>query len=697
MAIDPHNYDILWAGTQNRRGIFKSTDGGNTWVEKDRGVLEDEGITFRGITIDPRSSNIVYAAAEISSFVWAGAPRQGRSFDLTQGVVYKTTDGGENWTAIWRGDNLARYIWIDPRNPDVLYVSTGIFDREAANSDKTKNAAGGVGVVKSTDGGKTWRAVNNGLKNLYIGTLFMHPTNPDILLAGAGVNAYREGAGVYLSTNGGETWTQVLSTREDPVTSVEFAPSNPSIAYAGGDQNVFRSEDGGRTWQPMVRGNWGPPGARVGFPIDFQVDPRDPNRLFANAYGGGNFVSTDGGKTWQIASQGYTGAEMNAVAVDPTDSATVYAGGRSGFFKSTTGGVDWQPINFPPADVLREDAAATVDPSDPQHVLISDQMDGYIFTSRDGGKHWQTVMDFERQLQSLKADDSNDRMQGVNTIVFAPSDPKMVYAGFAVRWCVFFNTPKYCQVPTLGVHRSTDGGHTWQRMPGEGLGGQSVLALAVHPSDPNTLYAATGGKGVLKSADGGKTWITINKGTTSNYARTLAMDPTNQVLYVGTEGAAVFKSTDGGATWKQSSVGLDPNAAIRTIVIDPTKPQVLYAGDWHSGAYRSEDGGVRWVQINEGLRTRAIRGMAISSDGKHLYAATQGEGVFRLDVGGEPLVSKATPESTRTPTPPRPSQITVPVPTPTEAKGSGGLCPSGFILFALPLLALWLGRRGGAQ
>ncbi|MHC4520905.1 MAG: WD40/YVTN/BNR-like repeat-containing protein, partial [Planctomycetota bacterium] len=162
LTIDPLNHDIIWAGTQGIRGIFKSTDGGRTWVEKDEGVTEFEGITFRGFAVDPHSSDIVYAAAELSSWVWFGQPSEGREFDMTGGVVYRTVDGGENWTAIWRGENLARYVWIDPRDSNVVYASTGIFDREAANSDPNLGTPGGVGVIKSTDGGQSWTQVNNG-------------------------------------------------------------------------------------------------------------------------------------------------------------------------------------------------------------------------------------------------------------------------------------------------------------------------------------------------------------------------------------------------------------------------------------------------------------------------------------------------------------------------------------------------------
>ena len=219
LTIDPHDFNIIWIGTQNVRGIFKSVDGGRTWVKMDNGVIENEGITFRGITIDPHASDIVYAAAEISSWVWAGEGRNGREFDMTQGVVYKTTDGGQNWAPIWRGDSLARYVWVDPRDPNVLYVSTGIFDREAANSAPDSRIPGGEGILKSTDGGETWTQVNNGLDNLYVGSLFMHPQDPDILLAGTGNNQYFDQAGVYLSTNGGASWQPALLA-EDNINAV---------------------------------------------------------------------------------------------------------------------------------------------------------------------------------------------------------------------------------------------------------------------------------------------------------------------------------------------------------------------------------------------------------------------------------------------------------------------------------------------
>ncbi|HUV64475.1 MAG TPA: hypothetical protein VMW24_11300 [Sedimentisphaerales bacterium] len=631
LTIDPHNHDIIWIGTQNVRGIFKSTDAGQTWVEKDNGVVEREGITFRGITVDPRSSDIVYAAAELASFAWSAQEQQGREFDKTKGVVYKTVDGGENWTAVWRGNNLARYVWIDPDNPDVLYISTGIFDREAANSDDTTNKPGGEGVVKSTDGGQNWQPVNYGMGNFYVGTLFMHPDNPDILLAGTGNNAYPDGGGVYLTTNGGASWQQVIPNEN--INAVEFSTANPNIAYAGSAGVIYRSEDRGQTWQKVSAGNdgWGAPGVRAGFPIDFQVDPRDPNRLFANNYGGGNFLSTDGGRTWIIASDGYTGAQVRAIAADPVDPGTVYVAARSGFFSSTNGGNSWTGLNKPPAFNLEWNAVA-VDPSNPQHVLAGNNWDPVILQSSNAGQTW--MMTQERLAEGM----------GWRTIVFALSDPKTIYAGSSAYYSagVFDD-----RMPAAGVYVSRDGGVTWTAANDTLSAQANVIDLAVDPGDPLTVYAATGNSGLLKTSDGGRTWRALNVvASVSAASLSVAINPSSSnVVYVGVEGMGLYRSDDAGTTWQLSMEGMPLETRVGDIVFDPQNPQVVYASDHFSGVYRSDDGGRTWRQINTSLRTRAVNRLAISGDGLHLYAATEGEGVYRLDINGVPPTSASDAES----------------------------------------------------
>ena len=620
LTIDPNDPDTVWVGTQGTRGIFKSVDGGQTWVEKDEGVIEFDGISFRGFSVDPTDSDVVYAAAEISSWAWFGEPRMGREFDLTAGVVYKTIDGGENWSPIWRGENLARYVWIDSRDSRVLYISTGIFDREAANSDPATGTPGGEGVLKSVDGGATWSQVNDGLGNLYVGTLFMHPEDPDVLLAGSANNQYREGVGTYLSTDGGSTWTQTLA---EETHSVEISTSDPSIAYAANTGAIHRSSDGGRTWVRVSGAEpiWGPPGIVAGFPIDLQVDPRDPDRLFANAYGGGNFLSEDGGATWAVASSGYTGAQVRALAADPEAPGRVVAAVRSGLFLTPDGGTTWTGLLSDPVRALEWNAIA-IDPDDSQHLIAGTNWDGIIAESSDGGTTWSRL------------DPRFGEGKGLRVITFAPSDPSTVYAGTgAFRTASTFDG----NLPAAGVYVSHDGGTQWEPVGGTEIAAAHVADLAVQSDDPRVVYAATTRDGLLMTSDGGRTWTELSTGVAASVgALSVAVDPSDpKHLLAGFAPGGVRSSSDGGDSWEVAT-GFFPESEITAIVFDPTDSTIAYASDVFSGVYQSTDSGRSWSSINSGLRTRAVNALAVASDGRHLYAATDGEGVFRLDLDGSP-------------------------------------------------------------
>ena len=693
LTIDPNKYDIIWAGTQNTRGIFKSLDAGYTWQKMDNGISEREGITFRGFAVEPGNSNVVYAAAEISSWIWNhGQVHPGREFDMVGGVVYKTTDGGVHWKQAWRGDNLARYIWIDPRNVNQVYVSTGIFDREAANSDPQAGLPGGEGVIKSTDGGLHWTNINIGLKNLYVGTLFMHPLNPDILLAGTGNNQYHEDAGIYLTENGGANWQHVL--RGDNIESVEFAISNPSIAYAGSANNIYRSEDGGHTWRVVSGGDqegWGSPGVRAGFPIDFQVDPRTPDRLFANEYGGGNFLSEDGGKTWIDASRGYTGAQARAIAVDPTQPGHVFVAARSGIFTSFDGGMNWIGLNFSPV-VSMEWNMVGIDPSNPQHIIAETNWSNILLNSTNGGYKWNSVFRF------------SDQRIGWRAVAFAPSNPRIVYVGSAG----YFSAGSFDgSQPGQGIFISRDGGITWQSANDSNSQNAHVASLAVDPTNTQIVYAATSGSGLLKTSNGGQSWIRLT-GLWSNQERLIfvAVNPAvPEIVFLGIERGGLFISMDGGNTWKHSIKGLIPEGSIASIVFDPTRPlEVMYLADLLSGVYSSVNGGANWTVINNGLRMRAVTALAISADGQHIYAATEGEGAFRLDLNGQPpeSVSSPTPSPTITRSPTEIAKqgtltneaATPPAAGPTATPGTKpGIC-GGAAMIPLAIIGLaWFRRR----
>ncbi|MBM3297350.1 MAG: hypothetical protein FJY83_07090 [Candidatus Aminicenantes bacterium] len=642
LTVDPNDPKIVWCGLKDVSGAYRSTDGGKTWVEVSP---ERAGnFVFRGFTIMQGNSNVVFAAGEVPMNV------QGKVFDKTRGRVYKTEDGGSSWQVIWQGENLARYVIVHPQKTDIIYISTGIFDREANNSDCTKAVLdtndlagsyafrGGVGIMKTEDGGLTWRVLGRGqgLTDLYVGTLVMHPTNPNILLAGCGNNSAsftmdngkRVGlGGAFLSTNGGEEWTNTL--KGETITAVDFAWSNPKIAYAGSQHRFYRSQDGGKTWT-CVNGTtstpWGPPGVVSGFPIDILVDPVNPNVLFVNNYGGGNVKSTDGGRNWTVASKGYTGALMFDVDIVPQNPETVYAGARSGAFRSLDGGKNWEGLSYKPA-AFTECYSVAIHPADPRIILACREQLGTLYRSQDGGNSWAVV----HQLTVTPGDPKKEF--GFKRIVFAPKNAanpgqQVVYAGS----CRPNNTLGVQGSSGLGIFRSTDGGLTWVEANNSVTKTLSIHNLAVHPSDPKTVYAATYTGGLCKTTDGGSNWVRLN-GLKASDVRSVAIRPDKpDHIYAGLQGGGVNFSSNGGASWTAMASGMESNDDIYALVIDPARPEVVWAGSNKTGVYRYDTIEQQWAHFNKGLRTRAVTDLAISSSGKVLYATTWGEGVFRLDL-----------------------------------------------------------------
>ena len=652
LTVDPHDPQIVWIGTIGHGHIYRSTDGGKTWEQRDNGItLEYDQLTIRGFTVDPRSSDIVYMMAETNDeslggpTTWLGG---------VGGVVYKTTDAGENWEKIWDGgmpSSLARYLWINPNNPDVLYVSTGIFDRSAVGEAVSEeDPFGGLGVLKSTDGGKTWRILNkdNGLRNLYIGSLYMHPDIPDVLLAAAGngggpeAQPYLENLlasgqpspmGVYRTENGGETWVQTLAAKELEVFSaVELCPSDANIGYAATRFSMYRTEDAGITWQ-LTASPWSPPGVSAGFPIDMQCDPRNVNRVFVNNYGGGNYLSEDGGKSWTDASEGYTGAQIFGIDLNPNDPARIYAMSFSGLWRSDDGGNTWTGILFGPDDFDAYRAIA-VDPNDSKHIFSGQY--GFI-ESYDGGANWTVNWDMGTIYDGEISPEST--LGGIPTFAFASSDTNRMYVGFSHELCALNHEPN-CTAenqytgPVLMV--SQDGGNSWTRTADANLADRDIRDLAVDPTNEDIVYAASD-LGVFKSENGGKNWAELPAVSQETSTYSIAVDPANpQHVLIGVDRDGAYQSLDGGMTWKNASAGMEPNGSVSAIVFDPANPMVVYASDFLSGVYRSEDGGKTWGKINNGLHSRAISEIVISADGNHLYAGSNEDGMYRLDINGVP-------------------------------------------------------------
>lgn len=682
LTIDPIHPEILWAGVTGTRGLYKSTDGGQSWVRKDHGIQDHPNMEMRGITVDPFDSNIVYCGGNYLA--------DEKTLDQ-RGFIYKSIDGGENWTLLIEPEALVRWIIVDPTDRNIVYASTGIFDRFAVKP---------TGVLKSTDAGKIWAPINNGFTSLAVAALAMHPKDHLTLIAGTGkASSFTDEpneihGGIFITHDGGQNWRQVdpiLANGEQEIrfSAVAYAPSDPNIVYADAGHEFLRSQDGGETWKRYFVGPNLSSGMleNRGTPIALAVLPSDPNTIFMNAYDGGVFVSKDGGKTWQDSSSGYCGSQVWGIAIDPNNPAFVVAASKNGVHVSLDAGSTWHGRIS--AGWINNIESAAVDPQNRNHLLLGQSIQALLFQSKDGGNTWTPV------LGPLGKDGFGTRMS-IHTITFSPSSPEIVYAATGVETLSPVGATRETRGP--GIYKSTDGGTSWVPV-NQGLENttMNILAVAVHPQNLDIVYIGEMNAGVYKTLDGGKSWHSAGDGLLQTEVRVLAIDPQNpETIYAGVEFGGVWKSEDGGDSWKNVSAGMSPESSIHSIVIDPTQPGILYAADMQTGAYRSTDGGNFWQPFRQGLKVRAIHRLAISGDGQHLYAATEGNGVYRLDLNGmEPQpteIPTSLPQPNATPRPSLPPTEVVSVsqpaaPGPTSGLGwpvyTGGLAAIGLIVFFL--------------
>jgi photosystem II stability/assembly factor-like uncharacterized protein len=698
-TIDPHHFDTIWVGTQFTGQIYRSTNGGKTWEERDQG-LDSEGRSVRGITVDPNDPHTLYAGVEEASTAWAGKSIFKR-FDLTKGEVYKSVDGGQSWHKIWTGDNLARYILVDPRDSNRLYVSTGIFDRDAANSDVPNGDWGGVGILRSIDGGLNWEVLdeNNGLGGRYIPSLFMHPENPDVLLAA--VTGTNDAPGAYLTRDGGDTWTLVLAMPEGfGAEAVEIASGEPDIWYVAAESLIWRSDDAGVNWQEYPMRTSDRP---AGLPIDLQVDPRDPYRIFVNNYGGGNFLSEDGGETWVEASYGYTGLAVYSLIVDPQDPARVMAKN----FSSFDGGQSWKPLPVPEFETY---ALLPSNLGQGAHLLGGSVE---LWAGAIGSPDWIStpLADIEAERDAGLIID--DRMQ-IEAIGVSSADSQVIFAGYANPNCPQGVWERCLGVPTSGFYRSADGGASWEKqsVPWDPY---ATLSLEADPQHPGRLYVGTAA-GLYRSEDDGENWVylsdldrvtgnvpvidwsVIPTGLESPIVYDVDLDPADsELIYAAATPGGVYRSTDGGASWAQAAAGMDPNEPVFTVEPDPFRTGVIYASSTVSGVFVSTNHGNSWIPLSQGLEIRNIRGLSISGDGLHIYAGSAGGGVYRLDLTGEaPMPSRASQATSpeRTATTVSPSEVE-PSSSPMEQKG--GWCPGSYLPLTFSLGLIWISthRRKG--
>ncbi|MBA4320913.1 MAG: hypothetical protein C0412_21190, partial [Flavobacterium sp.] len=449
VTIDPINPDIVWCGTQNYKGLFKSTDCGETWNVKTNGLPSGLNLTFRSFTVDPTNSNIVYTGCEVTVF--------GQK-EVT-GKIFKTTNGGDNWFEVLDSKSLIRMILIDPRNTKVIYAATGIFDRCPVQEE---------GIWKSEDGGNTWFHANNGFSSevMTVEGLDFVKSNPDILYATLGrfgnfrpqdFNVVNRG-GIYKSTDGGKNWVRD-AVRPPGIQFVPMyltiSPSDPNVIYVGltedaydfwAENTILRTLDGGKSWKKFLLAT---DGVRAGVPISIAVHPDKPNVVYVNYYGGGVVKSTDYGETWQNSSNGYTGAQVYDIAIDANNPEVVYSTNRTDPYKSTDTGNNWIGLAYGAAKGAAEWGAIEINQNNPNEVLLGRGMVYSLNKTTNGGMNWRYVLN----IAPTKQNDYGI----VTSISWSKTDSKIAFASFHFRG----NDVSPTDSTAPGIYKSEDGGETW--------------------------------------------------------------------------------------------------------------------------------------------------------------------------------------------------------------------------------------------
>src|SRR5438876_1155504 len=547
-------------------------------------------------------------------------------FGAVAGGVWKTIDGGANWTPLFDKENISSIgaIAVAPSDHNVVYAGTG----EAAIRGNTTY---GIGVYKSIDAGKTWK--NVGLKDSrQIGALIVDPKNADIVLVAALGHAFgpNQERGIFRTADGGKTWTKVLSKDENTGgIDVVFDPNNSNIVFAslwqarrqpwffssgGPGSGLYRSEDNGVTWKHL-EGN-GLPDGILG-KIGVAVSGADPNRIYAiiEAKEGGLYRSDDAGQHWSRVNEDGRFRQrawyFSKVYADPKSADTVYLL-NTGLFRSVDGGKNFTLLPARHGD----HHGFWIDPQNP--LRVANANDGGASISTDGGKTWTTQNNqptaqfyhvavdnaFPYHIYGAQQDNSNvgitsrtdsgtigreDWFQaGGGECGFVVPDPRdwhIIYSnseGYIVRYDK--NKEEVQDVSPLPLdssgHGAADLVHRFQW----------TSPLMLSPHNPDTLYTAA--ECVFKSTDHGQSWTQISGDLTRNdkskqqpsggpltnditsveYYDTifaLAESPVKKgTLWAGTDDGLVQVTTDDGQHWANVTPKMPEWSTVS--IIDPS-------------------------------------------------------------------------------------------------------------------------------
>ncbi len=633
LAMDPNNSNVVWAGTGENNhqralgygdGVYKTVDGGKSWTNM--GLKESRQIGM--VLIDPRNSNVVYAAAEGSA--WGSGGDRG---------LYKTTDGGENWTKVLdiSEHTGVNNIICDPRNPDILYATT----EQRRRHVHTKIGGGPESAVyKSTDAGQNWRKIMNGLPSEHIGGMgiAISPQNPDVLYIIA--EAANKSGGFFRTTDRGESWSKM------------------SDHHSSGQ-----------------------------YYNEIYCDPVEFDKIYSVETF--SHVTTDGGKTWTKLSTKDRHVDDHALWIDPHNNKHFMIGGDGGVYITYDAGEAWRQVsNLPVTQFYR----VTVDNEAPFYNVYGGTQDNATLggpvrnTSEFGvtsGEWIVTVFGdgFWSRVDPNNPDIVYSEWQYGNVVRYDKKSgekisikPQPRKEELTYRWnwnaplILSKHNPSTIYMAANKVFKSTDRGNTWDVISDD-LTAQidrntwpvmgkywSVDAVAkdISTSQYNTLvsldespvkegliYAGSDDGVIQTSEDDGKTWRKVASfpGVPAHtYVSDIYASRFDEnVVYATFDGMKsddfkpyVLKSSDKGKTWTSIASNLPDNGTVHTLEQDTERPDLLFAGT-EFGIFFTIDEGQNWVQLKAGIPTIAVRDLAIQERENDLVLATFGRGFYVLD------------------------------------------------------------------
>ncbi len=654
IALDPSNPQTVWVGTgecnifrssQAGAGVYKSTDGGKTWNHMGLAATQ----TIARIVVHPKNPDVVYVAA--SGHEWTQNSERG---------VYKTVDGGRNWEKVLsvNDETGAIDLVMDPKDNDTVYAATWQRTRPKWNDPRNNARSAGSGIWKTTDAGKSWTPINNGLPEAkFRGRIGIDLclTKPNVLYAyvdnyekareattaelsdsyGLPSAGIIKGATVYRSDDKGGSWKQVTGLTPEQKSFMERHSNTygwvfGQIRVDPNDENTFYtmglslnvSRDGGKT---VTRVN-GPGSDHHAL----WIDPENSNYLI-KGFDQGIAVSYDKGKNWRYFQKEIPVCQFFNVNYDMATPFKVYGSMQDhGSFRGAVDlsrGRDRIPtvaFEYAPGG---EGSNHAIDPNDPAIVYSA----GFYGTlSRTEYKADGSQATYDLMLK-IASEESRLRGQWLAAFILSPSNPNVLYHGMQY------------------LFRSFDRGDTLTRispdltspLPSEmgDIPYHTIFAISESPFKFGLIYVGTDDGNVWLTRDGGKKWDSLNAGLPFQkwVSRLVASAHDRSTVYMAQNGKRdddfapyVWKSTDYGKTWIDIAKGI-PLGPVNVIREDPVDPKILYVGT-DGGVFVTTDQGATWQTLGAGLPMVYVHDLIIHPRDNIIVVATHGRGMWALDA-----------------------------------------------------------------